>query len=260
MSEREPRAEQAEQPATGSGWYLYGVIRADALAPLEKTGVLGAGDAVLAVRHGAVCALGSPAPVDGGRETLVRHADLVQRVFDQTTILPARYGVVLPDAEGVVAKLLGPYHEHLVAQLDRLEGTVQIDVTGVHVEARALGRLLKADRALAARRHEANRGYAAAVRLGQHIAAGLERMRMEDAATALDLLRRHAIDERGSALTHEHMFLHASFLVRATGVAGFDNAVGELRRRLPHAVIRGVGPRAPYGFVQLEAEAAPAWA
>lgn len=246
-----------DQPATVAGWYLYGVIRADAVEPLLDD--LGRRE-LAPVRHRAVAALGADVSVDEPRQALARHAELVQRAFERVTVLPARYGVVLPEPERVVATLLEPRHEQLVAELDRLDGMAQVVVTGVHREQEALARLLRRDRALAARRHEASSSYDAAVRIGQYVAVELERMRVEDAGAALAVLRRHAVEERAGEASHQHMFLHTSFLVRSDAIPAFDGAVGELRRQLPHTVIRAVGPQPPYAFVRLETEGEPAWA
>jgi Gas vesicle synthesis protein GvpL/GvpF len=256
MTTREPRTANA----VATGRYLYGVVRADALAALEDA-ELGPDGFLLPVRHEGLCALTSAAPAELGREELARHADLTQRVFERVTILPARFGVVFSDADEVVAELLRPYQDQLTAQLDRLDGMVQVDVTCIHREEQALALLLRADRALAARRREANRSYMAAIRVGQRVAMGLERLRARDAAIARELLRRRALEERPSGMSHEHMFLHSAFLVRASDVGAFDDAVGELRRRLPHALTRAVGPRPPYAFVELRDERKePTWA
>jgi hypothetical protein len=254
MIDQQPAIDQA---TTRAGWYLFGVLRADGLARLRRdiTDV-----PLVHVTHGDVCALGSNALLSGPREGLMRHADVVQRVFERTTILPARYGVVLPAADLLVERLLEPYHAGLVAQLHRLRGMAQVMVTGVHREEPALARLLQRDAALARRRHEATRSYDAAVWLGQRIAADLARLRGEDAATVLDALRPHSVDERASAVSHEHMFLRTAFLIRAAAIPAFDNAVGEVRRRLSHSTIRAVGPQAPYAFVDLDTEGKPAWA
>jgi hypothetical protein len=254
MTDQETRA---GRPAA-AGWYLYGVIRAEGLAPLHNGEPALQG--LVPVRHGTVCALGSGMSPAQPREALRRHADLVQRVFERVTILPARYGVVLPEPEQVVPTLLEPWHDRLVAELDRLRGMTQVVVTGVHRERLALARLLLRDEALAARRHEAGRSYGDAIRIGQYVAAELQRMRAEDATTALGALRPHAVEERAGEASHEHMFLRASFLVRGSGLGAFDDAVGELGRRLPHAAIRAVGPQPPYAFVKLEKEGGPAWA
>jgi hypothetical protein len=255
MADQQPRT---DQPATDAGWSVYGVIRADEFEPLHG-GELGHWG-LQPVRHKEVCALGSNVPVSEPRQALQRHADLVQRVFERVTILPARYGVVLPEPGRVVATLLEPYHDRLVAELDRLKGMTQVVVTGVHREQQALARLLRRDHALAARRHEAARSYDNAIRLGQYVAAQLERMRVEDATTALEALRPNAVEERAAQAAHEHMFLHTFFLVHRSAMRAFDDAVGDLKRRLPHAVIRAVGPQAPYAFVNLQIEGEPAWA
>jgi hypothetical protein len=256
MTTREPPTANA----VATGRYLYGVVRADALAALEDAG-LDLDGFLLPVCHEGLCGLTSAVPAELGREALVRHADLTQRVFERVTILPARFGVVFSGADQVVAELLRPYQDQLTAQLDRLDGMVQVDVTCVHREEQALALLLRSDRALAVRRREATRSYMAAVRVGQRVALGLERLRARDAATAHELLRRRALEERPSALSHQHMFLHSAFLVRASDVGAFDGAVGELRRRLPHALTRAVGPRPPYAFVELRHQRKePTWA
>src|SRR5688500_15598277 len=105
--------------------YLYGVVRSPVQREVARTLGTGVGDPparVRAVRHRDVAALVSDVPphlvgdasdVRAMRRDLRAHSDVLNRVTEHGTILPVRYGTVLPDDAAVVAHVLAAQYRWL---------------------------------------------------------------------------------------------------------------------------------------------------
>jgi len=102
--------------------YVYGVTRASAPVP----------DDLDAVVHGELAAI--TAPIDerrlrAKRRDLLRHAEVVQRVFERATVLPLRFGTVVDDP---AADILEPRYAELTRLLRELDGLAEVTVRAVY--------------------------------------------------------------------------------------------------------------------------------
>src|ERR1700759_1262232 len=96
-------------PPVASTWRLLGVVRADAPRAPDIDYVV----------HGAVAAaLVTHDDAAPARELLRGHVALIERVFDEGAILPARYGTLVVDRATLVDVFLAPHEEELAAALE----------------------------------------------------------------------------------------------------------------------------------------------
>src|SRR3954468_13338674 len=96
--------------------YVYGVVRTGAVSGVATRGVNADGGAVHAVEHGDLAALVSdvpPGPLSGTKDDVLAHSRVLEGVVGATTVLPMRFGVVLPGREAVVGGLLERYADEL---------------------------------------------------------------------------------------------------------------------------------------------------
>src|SRR5687768_12481559 len=125
--------------------YMYGNIRWP--APKGSIDALGAGvgdppRAVRAVRVRELAALISDVSgaemqaqgLRGTRRDMKAHAAVVNRIAAAMTVLPVRFGVVLPDERSLIAQLLEPQYKRLLSYLDHLEGTVEVKLRAMSLE------------------------------------------------------------------------------------------------------------------------------
>src|SRR3954468_4606944 len=107
------------RPAVGSNTYLYGIVRWPMPAGLKSLAGTGVGEPpaeVRGVRSGTVAALVSDVSaaemsgqgVRGMRRDMKAHSAVLNALAARTTVLPARFGVVLPDERALVAEFLEP--------------------------------------------------------------------------------------------------------------------------------------------------------
>lgn len=247
-------AEQTSKPR-----YVYGVVRCDGPAPAVK-GI--AGEPLELVDAGEVAALTSAAPGDyleAGREDLLTHSRVLEATLEQGTVLPMRFGVVVPDEETLRGRLLEGHRDQLLAQLAEMDGKAEFGLKGLYEEETILREMVAQDREIGYLRNEiAGKSEAATyyerIRLGELVAAAFAARQEADAAKIVGELRPHVADLRVGEPIHERMAVNASFLVERDGLAEFDRVVDSIGAREAGRIrFKVTGPLPPHSFVELEA-------
>ncbi|MET0557648.1 MAG: GvpL/GvpF family gas vesicle protein [Solirubrobacterales bacterium] len=245
-------------PQTETAKYVYGVVRAKGASPPPGAGV--SEQPITVIVHGGVAALTSDVPVDfveAGREELLAHTRVLEEAMKRSVVLPMRFGVVLPDAETIHERLLDPYAERLEAQLEEMDGKVEVTIKGIHDEEAILREVISESREIAALR-DAIQGkpeaatYYERIRLGELVAEALDDKRSAAAPLIIDRLAPFAVDVRVGEAVHERMAVNASFLVERSRLAEFDRAVDQVAAELAGRIqLKYTGPLPPHSFVDL---------
>jgi hypothetical protein len=217
--------------------YVYGVTWASARLPADLDGV----------QYGELAAVTMPVDqrrLRAKRRDLLRHAEVVQRIFDVAPVVPLQFGVVLDD---VVNDLLEPRHDELVRLLTELDGLVELTIRATYREEDILRTLLAEQPQLARLRERGS-----PVQLGEAVARALAARREADAQAILrtlqPLVRGRAVDE----LRTELDVFRGAFLVERKRVKRVDAAVERLAGE--HATTTSfklIGPLPPHHFVHL---------
>ena len=241
---------------TPAAIYVYGVV-GEGSAPGVKTVGVGSGDTpVRTLTQGQLAAVVSD--VDPGfsrasRDDLARHTAILQEIAAAKTVIPLRFGTVLPDEEGVEA-LLERHQGALRQLLDRLSGRVELSLKATYEET-AFGDIVAEWPAVADLR-ERLRGrpeaatYYDRIRLGELVAEAMSVMRQRDTDAILTPLRDLAEDVRLSDVTHERGVLNAAFLLPRERMSDFDRAADQVAERHANRIqFRYAGPLPPYDFV-----------
>jgi hypothetical protein len=204
----------------------------------------------LTVAHGPLVGLVSSTPDEEAlptRANLLHHTRVLERAIEQTTVLPMRFGVVVPDTDTLVADFLAPEQERLLATLDRLAGHVELRLRGSYQEAHVIREVLDEDPRAA--RLRGRGGTDAKMELGERIVAGIDRRRDRDMATVAAKLRPHVAAASRSDVAQPLDAFSWSFLVPETGRDAFERAVDELGEELaPVVELELVGPVPPFSF------------
>jgi Gas vesicle synthesis protein GvpL/GvpF len=241
--------------------YVYGVVRAGTARPAVD-GIAGA--ALELVPAGEVAALTSAAPErlrEAGRDELLAHSRVLEAAFDQSTVLPMRFGVVFPDAETLRGELLEGHRGELATQLADFDGKVEIAIKGVYHEQAILREIVAENREIAALRTAIQSKpepatYLQRIRLGELVAEAFAARQERDSAALAEALRPYALAVTVGEPIHERMALNASYLVEREALPAFDRAVDELGSRERARVrLHYTGPLPPYSFVELGAAA-----
>jgi Gas vesicle synthesis protein GvpL/GvpF len=249
--------------------YLYGILRAaDALRP-PREGV--DGRAIRRVERGELAALVSEVgdePIKASRRNLNAHAKALQEVAVAVSVLPVQFGVVLPgdDCEETSGDLLERHAETLGAELDAIDGLLELDVKVLCAEETLLHAIVAGDARLAraAARLQGADGHATyyeRIELGEAIAREVAARREAVVQKVLDELGHAAADAIVIDAAHDEMLANVAFLVDRERIAAFDGLVEKLAASLGDRMrVRALGPLPPYRFVDLALQEDEAWA
>jgi len=239
--------------------HLYGIVDAETSLPDD---LVGRADApVRTVADEGLAVLVSDVDEDRrvGRSDLLAHAHVLERLAETSTVLPIRFGMLMPDEDTVRVELLGPQGEHSAALLRAFAGHVQLTVTTRYDEDEALREVLRRDPEL--REAGAASDLAARMRVGEAVAAGLEELRVDDADRVLQRLAPHARAVAFNEVRDAYTVSSVALLVDRDLRSALDVAVADLRDELgPRIQVRYVGPQPPYAFLDSVETEASAWA
>ncbi len=249
-------ASPTEAPPTAAV-YVYGVVTADAVPPIQRQGV--ADSPVRAIADGGVAALVSSLPSGElriRRRDLLSHLHVLEDAFKETTVVPCAFGMVLSSEEAVRREFLEPRRDGLLDLLRRLEGHEQLNVRVAYQEDVVLQEIVAADPAIAQLREQtrgldADAGYGMRMQLGELVAAALGSARERDGQAILERLAAKAADVVVEDAGED--VLKASFLVAPKQAEAFDRELERLaNEQAPRLQFDVVGPLPPSAFATLE--------
>ncbi len=237
--------------------YVYGIVEANATVPKGR----GIANASLGlVVDGDVAALVSKVGGDEvrlGREQMLVHSRVLENAMDTGTVLPMRFGVVMSGPDDIRRRLLEEHAETLRAQLDALDGKVEIRIRAVYDERLLLREVVNDDPELASLAHSLrdqpeDASYYGRIRLGELVAAAIENRRAHDADTILEALSRGALAVDEGQPGHERVVVNASFLVERARMDAFARIVDEVAEAYGGRMrLKFTGPLPPHSFVDL---------
>ncbi len=246
--------------------YVYGIIATGKPVTFDPAGVDDQGGEVSTVCRGGLGAVVSPTDRADYRRMarqealryLVAHQRVVERVMEQFTVVPVKFGTVLPD-ETRVRRLLEEWHTLLRSTLEGLADRAQMevvvtwDLAAVFQEIGAEEDIARAKARVAGRSPE--EVAAARVAVGQLVKASLDRRRAELQNHLIPRLRGAALDLVANPLLDDHMVANVALLLDGAGREVLDRQLLELDRQFQGRLnFRCVGPLPPYSFATVEVE------
>jgi hypothetical protein len=242
--------------APNTATYVYGVVRTSEAPKIDAAGV-GGQARVRTVDEGELTAIVSDVDagfVEAGREDLQRHMAILEQVALSATVVPLRFGTVVPGDAAVKAELLRARVAELVELLVALDGRVELSLSGTY-EERIFGEVVAEQPELATLRErvrgrDENATYYDRIRLGELVANAMAAKRESDTEKVLAKLRPLADDVHVGDVAHERSVLTASFLVHRDRLPEFDRAAEEVAAENRARIrFRYAGPLPPYDFV-----------
>jgi hypothetical protein len=237
--------------------HVHGVATEDARAAIEGAGAR-------AVAHAGLAAIVTDAAGEVRAAALMRrHWDVLEAVAATCTVVPVQFGTAMLGDDAVATEFLAPRREQLLAQLASLDDKVQLSLKGAYDETRLLRSVVEGSPAVARLREQVRglseeAGRYERIRLGELVAAEVERVREQDAGrlhAQLDPLALAASREAAGGL---QTAVNSAFLVERARMAEFAGAVDAAAAELGDRVeLRLLGPLPPYSFVD---EGESAWA
>ena len=238
--------------------YVYGVLRSSGRRKPAGKGIDGKPLRMVAADGIAALASDVPdAPLEAGRDELLTHAHVLERALEGGAVLPMQFGVVMPDDDAIREELLSTHRVQLKAQLDEMEGKVEMNVKALYDEAAILREVVDEDRDIAGLREAIkdqpeDATYYERIRLGELIAAAVSARRERDEEMVVDRLAPHAVALEAGDPVHERMVVNLSLLLEKDRENEFEDALEELAaEQHPRIGFKLTGPLPPHSFVEL---------
>jgi hypothetical protein len=252
---------------SGSGWYVYGVVPADASPDLfESAQGVDPTQPVVLLPDGPLAAVASAVPLaefgEGSieehlhnpvwlEEKVRAHDAVLEAALGRAALVPFRFGTIYRGEEQVRAMLRE--HGELREALDRLRGKVELGVKGfLDPEHFAASRTESAPEA------GGGRGYLLRKQAERDLVEAREAFRSACAQEAHERLAAVAEEARANPPQRSEvsgrpgeMFLNAAYLVSVDGAERFRSALRELQSSQARDGIEYelTGPWPPYNFV-----------
>lgn len=239
--------------------YVYGIVEATSTKPRGR-GIAGA-SLRLVVGEDAAALVSEirSGHVRLGRDEVQLHARVLERALARGPVLPMRFGVVMDGAEEVRDRLLDEHGPELRAQLNDMEGKVEIRIRATYDEESLLRDVLREHPEIASLRtavadRPKDAGYYDRIRLGEFVAAAVERHRAFDAHAIIEALSGQALAVAANEPSHERVVVQASFLVQRRRLAEFNAIVDQVAEGYGGQIrFKYTGPLPPHSFVELAA-------
>ena len=241
--------------------YVYGVVRSSGGSRPKQKGIDDKPVSVVSDKGlGALTSDVSEGPLEAGREELLTHSRVLERALESGVVLPMRFGVVMPGEKSVRDDLLAAHREELEAQLEEMEGKVELNIKGIYEEQAILREVLEQNSEIAELREllqgkPEDATYYERIRLGELVAEALTAKRADDERLIVDWLLPHALSVEVGEPVHERMAVNASFLVERDKLDDFDQAIEKLGSDHAGRIrFKYTGPLPPHSFVELAVE------
>jgi len=193
------------------------------------------------------------------KEELVRrllaHQRVVERVMQDHTVLPVKFGTVLNSSQEVLG-LLAQGHSGFVDTLAAIQDKVEIEVAATWDTSRVLQEISKEEEVVRAREAITHKGQPTVeerVQLGQVVKACMDRRRDSYRERMIDFLKPLSVDLVPNALVSDQMVMNVAFLLEKTEQEEFDSHVRQLNSLFHDQIdFRIVGPLPLYTFATVE--------
>ncbi len=177
--------------------YVYAIVPASATGLPAGPGI--DGREIEPIRLDTVAALASAVRTERvrpSRANLSAHQGVVSEAHGRSPVLPVRFGTVMRDRRSVREELLEPGRPRFERMLAEFEGKDEFRLKGRYLPEVALREVVEGSGIIARLRERVRAAGRSArpgdqIRLGELVAAGLERLCQRDAAAVLGALSPH---------------------------------------------------------------------
>lgn len=238
------------------GKYFYGIIPQPDSISLELEGIIPGFGGIHTVDYEGLAALVSNAPVkvyNPEKEIVLKHEKIVASVMQDTTIIPARFGMVAQKPEEI-RRILQANYQPLRDKLTELENKVELSLRvfwqknkmAADIENEELNKLkaeIETQKVL---------DQALQLKLGEIAYQVVEDRRADYIRQIFEPLKEKAVKAKINNVQNVRMILNCAFLIKREDEPGFDASVNELYLRYAETLdFKYSGPWPPYNFVDL---------
>lgn len=241
--------------------YLYCIIRSEVPHVFDCPQVLGdEGSDVYTVHHRDLAVVVSDSEsiwFDSSRRNMLVHTEVTEVVMKDHTLLPVRFGSIMPDEETIKKDLLEARYNEIDDLLVKMNNQIEMGVKSFWYEEKLFKEILEENDPIRNLRDSlvgksAEASYRERMRLGEMIEGSIERKRSVESEKILAALRPLASDISLQDIIVDRMVLNAAFLIDRNNESVFDEAMKGLgTSHSDRMLFKYIGPAPPYNFVNL---------
>jgi hypothetical protein len=236
--------------------YIYCITTGDLGNSLNDLRGINEAPVTVFDKDGLVCVMSD---IDEADKTLDRvaamaHQNVLEKVMEQSTILPLAFGHIVPAIEEVEQKLLEPHLDSLREAIEHLDGNAELNLKAfwpdlmsvlksISEESDEIKRIKKKSRVT---RDDQ-------IRAGEIAAKTLEQKRNDFAKLVVDRIGEVMLEYKEDKLFGDSMIANIAFLVPKTELEVFDEKVNACAEHFGDQVhFKSIGPVPPYNFTNLK--------
>lgn len=241
--------------------YLYCIIRSEKPQVFDCPQVLGdEGSEVYTIHFQDLAVVVSDSEsiwFDSNRRNMLVHTEVTEVVMKEHTLLPVRFGSIMPDESAIKKDLLESRYSELDDLLVKMDNQIEMGVKSFWYEEKLFKEILEENDPIRSLRDSlvgksAEESYRERMRLGEMIEVSMDRKRAVESENILSSLRPLASDINLQDIIVDRMVLNAAFLIDRNHEDQFDEAVKHLdASHSDRMLFKYVGPAPPYNFVNL---------
>ena len=237
-----------------TGKYLYGIIKRYTSLNL---------DGLTTVAHQSLAAVVAEKEVkDYHRlpkaetvKELISHQQIIEKIMEQSPILPVKFGTILKNEEEVTSVLDKDYL-FLYNTLQKLEDKIELDLVCFWNEPKAAQMAFQESKRIQNMQKKISKKGEVPLEdkivLGKLVTVYLASKKEKISSKILKTLKKETVENCGHALADVNMLLNQAFLVEKDKQEAFNNALDRLDSKFADLVnFRLVGPLPPYSFATL---------
>ncbi|MBS3819577.1 GvpL/GvpF family gas vesicle protein [bacterium] len=190
------------------------------------------------------------------RKNLIAHQKVIEKVINDYTVLPIRFGTIASSAEEVRNLLMKRYHEFknmLRAMDNKVEMGLKvfwIDINSILTEIANSDRKLKElkEKLIKKKNFSLNEK----IDFGEKVKEALDKKREKEVQEIIQPLRNQNIDYVMNSIVSDSMVMNSAFLIDKRQEPDFDDRVAGLSDKYKDRYqFKYIGPSPPYNFVNL---------
>ncbi|MFH0775227.1 MAG: GvpL/GvpF family gas vesicle protein [bacterium] len=249
------------------GRYIYCIIGASEARKFSYPAIGDRGDEVHSISYQDIAVVVSSSPVIKypiSRENTMAHQKVLEKLMEDFTVLPVRFGTVASSKNGVLAEeriekeVLKARYEELKDLLTKMHEKIELGVKALWCDMKTIfERIVEENRDIKILKQRiASKNplhtYGDRVTLGEKVKDALARKKAKEEKDILNVLKETYVDMCTNKIFGDNMITNCAFLVEKSKVEQFDKLVNKLSTDYSGRIrFKYVGPVPPCNFVEL---------
>jgi hypothetical protein len=250
------------KPASGEGFYIYGIIGTGQVQEFGPMGIGDKGDTVHTIHYQDLAAIVSSSPIikyPVTRANSMAHIKVLETAMQNYTVLPVRFCTIAENREIIIEKVLQARYQEFVTLLAEMDGKMELGVRARWTDLNAIfAEIVEENKDIKAIKegllHERNeqKKYAGKIKIGQLVQKALEAKKKREAGELLEALKPLSLDYKENQIYGDMNIISAAFLITREQESAFDLKMQEMEKDYSdRKQLKYIGPVVPYNFVEV---------